>query len=183
MNLSQTLMRLRGPIARGSNQPLTGSSEVWAVSRFDQKDSTIEVFWSERNIPGAEITDDAGTRRYGTHAEPLFIRAFPHLLLEMGRPRAVELFISRSACADGSAEMSANGTQFPRGCGPKLIQLALGYSDIDFFIVHDVLYAGNPNRPSFSILTASKNSLASYTTGAPNLHSFSFRQYEPYLLA
>ena len=55
-------------------------------------------------------------------------------------------------------------------------------SGIEFFVIHDVLYAGNPNKPKFSILTDSKNTMARYSV-IPNLHAFSFAEYQPYLLA
>jgi hypothetical protein len=182
LSLAGALTRLRGPVANGSNQPLTTSSEVWAVSRFNQDDSTLEVFWSERNLPGVQVSDSAGVRNYGSHAEPVFIRKFPELLATHGTPAIVELFLSRSACPSGSVPMSANGNNYSRGCGPKLVELARQYSNIEFFVVHDVVYAGSPNRPSINIRTESKNSLASYAV-IPNLHAFSFTQFQPYLLA
>jgi hypothetical protein len=182
LSLSSTLTRLRGPVANGSDQSLTSSSEVWAVSRFDQNDSTIEVFWSERNLRGVEVTDSAGVRNYGSHAEPIFIRKFPELVAAHGTPRVVELFLSRSACSDGSAAMNANGTEYNKGCGPKLKQQAGLYPNIEFFVIYDVVYAGSPKKPSFDIMTQSKSSLASYSV-VPNLHAFSYTQYQPYLLA
>jgi hypothetical protein len=182
ISLSASLARLRGPVSPGSDQPLTTTSEVWAVSRFDQEDSTIENFWSEKIVKGATVTDEAGTRPYGSHAEPLFIRDFPRLKTNYGRaPQVVELFLSRSACAN-SDPMTANGHQYPKGCGAKLLDLAKQNSNIEFFVIHDVLYAGNPNKPKVSILTESKNTMARYSV-IPNLHAFSFAEYQPYLLA
>jgi hypothetical protein len=41
LSLAGALTRLRGPVANGSNQPLTTSSEVWAVSRFSSPNVTV----------------------------------------------------------------------------------------------------------------------------------------------
>ena len=58
----------------------------------------------------------------GGHAEEIMLRSWAELLLpynDHNQPKVVEIFLTRSPCADNSAAFVYNGF-WPQGCAPKL---------------------------------------------------------------
>jgi hypothetical protein len=149
-------------------------SEVWCIMRFDRNDTTLEIYWSEKNplprpdattrdpypVPHGAITSHdlgvGGTRDYGGHAECIMIRDFQralndYQLINRGlSPKRVEIFLSRSPCNVSDSFVLA-GISYPIGCAKKLKTLILNYPQIDFWdIQYDNIYwgGGSPNPKS-----------------------------------
>lgn len=178
--IGPALTRLRGPVVPGG-APLTSNAEVWAIVRFDYDNRRMEVFWSERNVRGGQIKDAQGFRPYGSHAEPVFINNYSQMVADHGAPAFIEIFISRSPCADGSAASVVNGVQYPAGCGPKLRTFAAQNPGVNIQVVYDVIYEGNPGRAANdpARINARITSLAelSQWAGLQNLTASLFGRY------
>jgi len=142
---------------------------VWAIVRFGQNNAHLEVFWSEQNVRGAQTIDTQGARAYGSHAEPVFIRNYPAMVNDYGVPALIEIFLSRSPCANGSAAMVEAGVAYPIGCGPKLRTFAANHAAIQINVIYDIVYAGNPGAPNAATLAASTAEIAAMN-GVANLH-------------
>jgi hypothetical protein len=169
LTITGALNRVRGPVAPGG-APLTSNAEVWAIVRFDQNNEHMEVFWSEKNVAGAQIIDTQGLRPYGSHAEPVFIRNYPTMVSDYGVPGLIEIFLSRSPCATKSALMTEAGVPYPQGCGPKLRLFAANNPGIQIRVMYDVVYAGNPANPDLNTQAASNAEIAAMNT-VPNLQA------------
>ena len=176
LTLLPALARLRGPAAGGGT--LTLNAEVWALVRFDDNNAHMEVFWSEKFADGAQTKDATGTRAYGGHAEPVFIRNYQQMVTDYGVPGHIEIFLSRSPCAAGSVITAANGVGYPVGCGPKLRTFAAANPLVQIRVIYDVVYAGNPTAPSAAILAASTAELGLWA-GIPNLTGTLSNAYVP----
>ncbi|WP_263352116.1 hypothetical protein [Acidicapsa acidisoli] len=174
LTIVPALARLRG--AGAGAAPLTGTSEVWALVRFDYDNTKMEIFWSEKNVAGASTVDSTGARAYGSHAEPVFLRNYTQMVADYGVPLFIEVFLSRSPCANGSAITAAHGVGYPVGCGPKLRAFAAAHPAVTVQVIYDVVYAGNPAAPSLAVQAASLNELSQWA-GIANLTASLFNHY------
>mgnify|MGYP001308322229 CR=1 FL=1 len=147
MTLMQTLQRAR---------QLTTPVEVWCITRFDRNDTTLEIYWSEKDphnpsaVTSATLGGGDGVRPYGgpaAHAECVMVRDFARAITAYGRaPERVEIFLSRSPCAV-SAAFAFGGVNYPVGCAEKLRTLITNNPHVGFWdIRYDDVYWGNPQN-------------------------------------
>lgn len=146
------------------------NNEVWCITRFDRQNATLEIYWSERNVPGAITTATLGAgglrRPYGgptAHAECIMVRDFARAVGDYGHvPGRVEIFLSRSPCTV-SGQFNFGGINYPVGCAQKIMTLIQNNPGVNFWdIRYDDIYWGNPNNrpdPNSNTLSGSVDGL------------------------